>query len=85
MGDIFAFKWKEEPKSEAVITETFGQRLKRIRKEKGLSQTELAKITGISNSTISAYEHDYISEPKVACVEWLCKALDITATELLGF
>lgn len=78
-------KWKVTPKNEEPYNETFGQRLKRIRKKKGLSQTELAKITGISNVTLSAYEHDYISEPKLACVEWLCKALGVTATELLGF
>lgn len=84
MNDRFIFRWKEEPKSE-VLTETFGQKLKRIRKEKGLSQTELAKITGISNATLSAYEHDHISEPKLAFIEWICKALGVTATEMLGF
>jgi transcriptional regulator with XRE-family HTH domain len=38
--------------------ETIGQRLSRLRKEKGLSQRELAKKMGLTQSIISAYELD---------------------------
>ena len=38
--------------------ETIGQRLARLRKEKGLSQRELAKKIGLTQSIISAYELD---------------------------
>lgn len=34
----------------------FGKRLKKIRKDRGYTQTILEKITGIDRSTISAYE-----------------------------
>lgn len=64
--------------------ETFGQRLKRMRKAKGLTQTELAKKMGVSHVSISMYEND-IEHPKVVSLEWLCQALGVTATELLGF
>lgn len=36
----------------------FGKRLKKIRKERGYTQTIVEKITGIDRSTISAYERD---------------------------
>lgn len=35
-----------------------GKRLKKIRKERGYTQTTVEKITGIDRSTISAYERD---------------------------
>lgn len=34
----------------------FGKRLKKIRKDRGYTQTIVEKITGIDRSTISAYE-----------------------------
>lgn len=66
------------------MTETFGQRLKRIRKAKKLTQVELAKIVGVTNQYISTYEKEKHT-PNVATLEWICKALGVTATELLGF
>jgi transcriptional regulator with XRE-family HTH domain len=64
--------------------ETFGQRLRRIRKEKKLTQTALGKKAGIPSHFISDYELGKVF-PKCHTLEWLCKALDVTATELLGF
>ena len=84
MQDRFAIKWKVTPKNEEPYNETFGQRLKRIRREKAVSQTELEKMSGISKQAICNYECDKI-EPSASRLEWLCKALDVTATELLGF
>lgn len=36
-----------------------GKIIKKIRKEKGLTQNELAKIIGISQTTLSGYETGY--------------------------
>lgn len=66
------------------MNETFGQRLKRLRKAQRLTQREFAKKVGIGNDHICKYEHDK-HIPNVVVLEWLCKALDVTATELLGF
>lgn len=63
---------------------TFGQRLRRIRKEQELTQVELAKKTGLLQNQIGRYERD-ANEPTVSRIEWLCKALNVTASELLGF
>lgn len=66
------------------MAETFGQRLRRIRKAQNLTQKELAKKSGIDNQSICGYEKGRTS-PNIVYLEWLCKALDVTATELLGF
>lgn len=62
----------------------FGKRLKEIRKQKGISQSQLSKKSGILQCSISLYEHDKI-QPKMFALECLCGALGVTATELLGF
>lgn len=67
-----------------MSNETFGQRLKRIRKERKLTQKEFAKIVGISNQHISLFEREKHT-PNIATLEWICKALGVTATEMLGF
>ena len=64
--------------------ESFGQRLRRIRKEKGYSQVQLADKIGVPSHYICDYEKERF-HPNLAMLEWLCEALDITATELLGF
>jgi transcriptional regulator with XRE-family HTH domain len=37
---------------------TLGERIALLRKRKGLSQNELAKLTGLNVDTIDAYEYD---------------------------
>ena len=64
--------------------QTFGARLKRIRKERGLSQGQLAKKSGVYQQAIGAYERNQMS-PTLKSIEWLCGALGLTASELLGF
>ena len=66
------------------MTETFGQRLRRIRTEQDITLVELAKKTGLLSNQIGEYERDHHS-PSVYVLEWLCKALNVTASELLGF
>lgn len=62
----------------------FSENLKRIRKEKGFTQQELAEAIGIHTSIISWYETGK-STPRMFLLECLCGALGVTATELLGF
>jgi transcriptional regulator with XRE-family HTH domain len=66
------------------MSETFGQRLKRIRKAKKLTQRTLAEKVGVNHHLISHYERE-TNKPNMSTLEWLCEALDVTATELLGF
>lgn len=61
-----------------------GQRIHDLRKQKGLNQTELAKMLGKSLRTVQKYESGEI-EPSIAIINELSKLLDTTATYLLGY
>ena len=63
---------------------TFGKRLRALRKSKGYRQGELANRIGIKQSILSLYELDKM-QPTLERIEWFCVALNVTATELLGF
>jgi transcriptional regulator with XRE-family HTH domain len=65
------------------VSESFPQQLARIRKEKGLSQKELAALSGISARMIAHYEL-YVSHPSLDKIEKLAKALGVSLQELLG-
>jgi len=57
-------------------------RLKEIREEKGVSQTELAIEIGVRQQTISQYELG-ITEPDIATIKKLCRFFGVTADYLL--
>lgn len=59
-------------------------RLKEIRAEKGLSQTQLAEIVGVSRNTISSIETGQFS-PTAKLALILCIALDKKFEELFYF
>jgi len=61
----------------------FGKRLLELRKVRGLTQVELAELTGSTQRAISYYENE-ASFPPAAAVIVLAKALYVTTDELLG-
>lgn len=62
---------------------TFGERLKKIRQDKGMSQRELGKILGVTQQTIAQYEK--IKEaPKAETLQKLANALDVSVHQLRG-
>jgi transcriptional regulator with XRE-family HTH domain len=63
---------------------TFGERLRAMRKSRGMTQRDLAIRSGINVTSIGHYERDS-AVPTITSLEWLVKALETTATELLGF
>ena len=63
-------------------SESFGQRLRRLRKNKGLTQAELAYRVGMHELSISRYELDK-RQPKVEEVRKLAEALGVPQSELL--
>lgn len=65
------------------MTETFGQRFTRLRKEKGLTQEDIALKVNISAQAVSKWEND-ISMPDISILPLLSDILDITLDELLG-
>jgi len=62
--------------------DVFGNRLKEIRKRRGVSQVELARRLGLHQSLISQYECGYLRLHGALLVR-LAQALDTTPDEIL--
>ena len=64
----------------------FGTRLKELRKEKKLTQQELAGRSGVKLRMIQAYEQNYqdISKAEVGSMIRLAKALSCSVEDLLS-
>ena len=65
------------------MQETFGQRLSRLRKEKGLTQEDIAKRIIISPQAVSKWEND-LSSPDILVLSSLADILGVSVDELLG-
>ena len=65
------------------MAETFGQRLSRLRKEKGLTQEDIAKRIIISPQAVSKWEND-ISSPDILVLSSLADILGVSVDVLLG-
>lgn len=64
------------------MNETIGNRISKYRKEKGMTQEELAGKLGVSSQAVSKWEND-ASCPDISLLPQLCKLLGITTDELL--
>jgi len=62
---------------------TFGNRLKDLRKSKGMTQMELGEKINLSQANISKYESDSL-EPNIETLSLLSSLLDVSADYLLG-
>ena len=65
------------------MNETIGNRIQKFRKEKGLTQEELAEKLGVSAQAVSKWEND-ASCPDISLLPQLCRILGITTDELLS-
>lgn len=61
---------------------TIGKRMKELRETMGISQTELARRSKVSQATVSDYENDEISKHRAAVLMQLAAALN-TSIEYL--
>ena len=66
-----------------MAKETFGQRLSRIRKEKGFTQNEIADKVGVTSQAVSKWEND-LASPDIDILLKLSEIFDISIDELLG-
>jgi len=79
-GDLLPRKKEVEPESGI---ETIGQRLARLRRERGLTQVELAQRLGIAQPVVSDYERGELRLHGQLIVK-LTAILGVSAEELLG-
>lgn len=59
-----------------------GYRLKEIREQKGLTQEELEKVSGVSRQTISAIENNDEYQAKTGTLLALARAMETTVDKL---
>lgn len=65
------------------MTKNIGEFLQELRKEKGVTQKELAEQIGVSDKTISKWENGN-SVPDTSILLSLCNVLEITVNEFLS-
>ena len=69
--------------SVAAVSEPFGGRLARLRREAGYTQQELGEELGISQRMVAYYEGE-TEHPPTKLLPLLARALGVSADELLG-
>ena len=77
-AEVFVPSKKAQTREEAI-----GERLSRFRRERGITQIELAEMLGIAQPMISGYERGQLRLHGELIVE-LTRILGVTADELLG-
>lgn len=68
----------------AELKNSFGKRLKQLRKERGITQEKLADMTGLSVESISNIERGVFG-PKFDNLEKIAAALDLDVKLLFEF
>ena len=66
------------------MDETFGAKLRMLRRAKGISQRELAEKVDVDFSYISKVENDRLPPPAAETIEKICGELGVGADELMG-
>ena len=64
-------------------TETIGARIARLRRDKGMTQQELARLLNVTQPVVSDYENDVIKVSGETVIQ-LAQALGSSADEILG-
>lgn len=65
------------------MEQNIGEFISQLRKQKGMTQRELAELIGVSDKTISKWEHGN-SMPDTSLLIPLCSALDVSVNELVS-
>ena len=61
-----------------------GKRVQQLRKEKGMSLTELAERAGVAKSYISKLERDIQKNPSIEFLEKIATVLNVTMNRLIN-
>lgn len=71
-----------DPERDRAIAATFGQRVRAVRREKGMTQEQLAEAAGLHPTFVSNVERAY-RVPSLVTVVVLAEGLGVPAAELL--
>jgi transcriptional regulator with XRE-family HTH domain len=63
---------------------TLGKKIRKLRGNRGISQQQLAEVTGINQATISRVETGQVQDVKAEYLTKLAKALGVTVGYLAG-
>ena len=63
----------------------YGERIKQLRKARGMSAEDLAEATGISPATIYRYENGSTGEPKSSMLRKIANTLNVDVWQIIGF
>ena len=63
------------------VTKRFGERIRTLRKERGLSQEDLAELCGLDRTYISGIERG-LRNVALRNIDALAKALDVSISDL---
>ncbi len=75
--------YTEFMKNEKKNLLVFSQNMAKFRKEKGISQQDLANMTGLSQRMIAYYETEAV-KPPIDKIGIIAKALNVNINDLLG-
>ena len=64
---------------------TIGDRIRDIRTDRSISQTELAQRAGISKQTLYKYENNIIINIPSTCIEKIANVLEVSPAVLMGW
>ena len=64
---------------------TVGDRIRKAREEKGISQTDLAKMVGISKQTLYKYENNIVTNIPSNKIEKIADNLDVSESYIMGW
>ena len=57
---------------------TIGEKIKQLRKNKGLTQSELGDLLGVKKAAVQKYESNQVQNLKQAVIKKLCEVFDKT-------
>ncbi len=66
-------------------SKSIGERIKELREKKGVSQSDLAKVLGVSKQTIFKYENDIITNIPSDKIEKMAEYFHVTPWYLMGW